>query len=449
MKTYTKQDIALIGEQYDLKVSQVEFLYLLAQSKKPLRASEIISELSITSRQALKRLMTGMDALLSITGNSATLAYSVNHQSLSLSFMSIDFKKRSDSHFDKNRLRDYQPNHTFLLSKKMRDELLLLSRSALKKLDTINQRIFKRLLIDFSWESSRLEGNSYTLLETEELIDRSIKAAGRSKEDHIMIQNHAKAMTFLIENSQNIKLTSFDIRSIHFILSKNLMKDSNDCGAIRHKIITVSESRYIPEQAPSILDEQLELMSEKSRAIEDPFEQSFFLMVNIAYLQPFSDVNKRTGRVLANYPLLKNSLCPASLYGINQSDYLMGLAEYYETGETHLIADAYLKSYEQSIVRYKESLSTIYLDEKENIIDEIISQWIQARLKKGSSGTPIEKIRFIKARLDQKESDIPYHDVIKAINNIDPIKVFSFGLTLEQFNHFQSLALKDNHPIDS
>ena len=140
---------------------------------------------------------------------------------------------------------------------------------------------------------SRLEGNTYSLLDTQRLIDLGEAAEGKAAKDAQMILNHKAAIEFLVQDAD---LTGFNRRTIlnlHALLADNLLGDPSAPGRLRREAIAISQSVYHPLEVPQLIAECFESLLAKASEIEDPFEQSFFLMVQLPYLQPFIDVNKR------------------------------------------------------------------------------------------------------------------------------------------------------------
>lgn len=215
------------------------------------------------------------------------------------------------------------------------------------------QRVFERFLIDLSFASSKMEGNTYTLLDTERLIREGVHAEGKAAEEAIMILNHKAAILYLMENIQDVTISLGDIRNVHALLSKDLVREGEP-GAVRTQIVSIGNSRYSPLAVPQQLDEQLRLLVTKARAMRSPFEQSLFLLIGISYLQPFIDVNKRTARLVANIPLLKAGLAPLSYRYLDADRYRAGLLLFYETLNTDGIKAAYLEGYRASATALKQ-----------------------------------------------------------------------------------------------
>jgi Fic family protein len=140
---------------------------------------------------------------------------------------------------------------------------------------TYAKNISQKLLIDLSYNSSRLEGNTYSKLDTQRLLEQGLSAEGKVHEETVMIMNHKEAIGFLIENAEEIALNAFTIRNIHALLSQDLLANAAACGNVRRIEVTIGKSAYLPLNNPHQLEEYLALLLRKAAQINDPFEQSF------------------------------------------------------------------------------------------------------------------------------------------------------------------------------
>lgn len=251
-------------------------------------------------------------------------------------------------------LNSYQPNETFYLSEEQRAKLheLGLVETQTRPAGTYARNILSRLLIDLSWNSSRLEGNTYSLLETKRLIELGEVAQGKDATEAQMILNHKMAIEYVVENAAVDHLNALDIRSIHALLSENLLGDPSASGKIRQLAVGISGTTYLPLENPYLLEECFKTIVEKFNAIKDEFEQSLFALVHLSYLQAFEDVNKRTVRLVANIPFIKKNLKPLSFIDLNKEAYVTSLIGVYEKNDVSLIADLYIWAYTRSSQRY-------------------------------------------------------------------------------------------------
>ncbi len=271
-----------------------------------------------------------------------------------LKSVSQSIEKRIPVGYNLEFLNLYEPNETFYLSAEQREKLLSIGRAEIteRPAGTYARNILDRLLIDLSWNSSRLEGNTYSLLETKRLIELGETATGKDASEAQMILNHKAAIEYIVETSTDDQITSHEVCSIHALLSENLLGDPAASGRIRNIAVGISGTTYIPLENPHVLRDCLELFVEKINRIEDPFEQSFFSLVHLSYLQAFEDVNKRTARLAANIPLVKKNLKPLSFADVNKDAYVTALLAVYETNNISLIRDLYLWAYRRSSQRY-------------------------------------------------------------------------------------------------
>jgi len=259
--------------------------------------------------------------------------------------------------YNREFLDQYRPNETFYLSSTVRDRLFELGKTdGERPAGTYARQIFSRLLIDLSWNSSRLEGNTYSLLETKKLIESGQAAEGKDHRETQMILNHKAAIEFLIEAEAQVN--RYSILSIHALLSDNLLHDQA-CGSLRSIPVGIGGSVYLPLEIPQLIRECFEQILECAGAIKDPLEQAFFLMVHLPYLQPFEDVNKRVSRLAANMPLIRANLRPLSFVDVPEQIYINGLVGFYELNRIELLRDVFIWAYERSCARYAATRTTL------------------------------------------------------------------------------------------
>jgi hypothetical protein len=206
----------------------------------------------------------------------------------------------------------YEPNVTFYLDVHTRSQLQRLGDTGMdtKPVGTYGRDILDRLLIDLSWASSRLEGNTYSRLDTERLILQGEPAGNKDALETQMILNHKRAIEMLVESAAEIDMDRYTFLNLHGLLSENLMPDAAACGRVRLREVNISGTVYKPTAIPQLIETQFTLLLQKAKAILDPFEQAFFILVHLPYLQAFEDVNKRVARIGANIGFIKHNLCP-------------------------------------------------------------------------------------------------------------------------------------------
>ena len=257
--------------------------------------------------------------------------------------------------YNRKFLADYQPNITSYLTPADKARLAAISRTiddANPRAGTYAQRILTRLLIDLSWNSSRLEGNTYSLIDTQRLIEAGQPAEGKAATDTQMILNHKAAIEFLVQSADEIGFNRYTILNLHALLAENLLPDPMAAGRIRTIAVGIGKSVYHPLDIPQQLDACFNEILAKAGAITDPFEQAFFAMVHLPYLQPFEDVNKRVSRLAANIPLFRRNLSPISFVDVPDQTYTYGMLGVYELNRIDLLKDVFLWAYERSAARY-------------------------------------------------------------------------------------------------
>jgi hypothetical protein len=251
-------------------------------------------------------------------------------------------------------LDGYRPNHSSYLTAAEKQHLAALGRTVGddQAAGTYAQQIFNRLLIDLSWNSSRLEGNTYSLLDTQRLIELGEAAEGKGTRDAQMILNHKAAIEFLVQSADQIGFNRRTILNLHALLADNLLEDPTAPGRLRREAVGIGGSVFHPLEVPQLIDECFDSALATASAIVDPFEQAFFVMVQLPYLQPFIDVNKRVSRLAANIPLIRANLAPLSFVSVPDATYTQGMLGVYELNRVDLLKDVFLWAYERSSARY-------------------------------------------------------------------------------------------------
>lgn len=262
-------------------------------------------------------------------------------------------QRREPTGYHRDFLLSYHENGPYL-DDATRKHLHLIGRAHhdLVPAGTMARQVMGRLLIDLSWASSYLEGNTYSLLETERLISFGQAAEGKDALETQMILNHKQAIEFLVESAEEIGFNRYSVLNIHAILSDNLLPNPEACGRLRQIAVGIGGSVYSPLSTPQLLDEYFQRALDTAAAISDPFEQSFFALVHLSYLQPFEDVNKRVARLAANIPLVKHNLCPLSFIDVPKKSYVEGILGVYELNRIELLRDVFVWGYERSVKRY-------------------------------------------------------------------------------------------------
>ena len=302
-------------------------------------------------------------------------------------------------------LEGYEPDRSAYLPDSVRSHLraLGLSPARAHPAGTYARDILNRLMIDLSWSSSRLEGNTYSRLDTQNLIEFGHAADGKDQREAQMILNHKAAIEMLVSHADEIGFDAFTFFNLHALLSENLLTDADASGRLRTTNVEIGGSVFYPLAVPQQIEDYFRLILDKTNGIRDPFEQAFFVMVHIPYLQPFLDVNKRVSRLAANIPLIKHNLSPLSFVDVPEQAYVDGTLGVYELNRVELLRDVFVWAYERSCQRYvaiKDSLpepDPLRMRNREAIID-VVSEIVRG-------GKPIEAahIRKLAAPLVKPE----------------------------------------------
>ena len=257
--------------------------------------------------------------------------------------------------YNEDFLRSYQPGETWYLPEAIRGRLHEVGRTpdADRPAGTFAHDVYELLLIDLAWASSRLEGNTYSRLDTRTLLEYGVRAEGKDAAEAQMILNHKNAIELVVDQSEGIGFNRPTFLTLHAALAENLIGDQRDEGRIRRRMVQVTGTTYTPLAIPQKLEELLDLLLTTADAIPDAFEQAFFVMVHLPYLQPFVDVNKRTSRLAANLPLIKANLCPLSFVDVPELAYVEGTLAVYEYTRVELLRDLFEWAYERSCARYR------------------------------------------------------------------------------------------------
>jgi hypothetical protein len=256
--------------------------------------------------------------------------------------------------YNREFLDSYRPNETFYLSEEQRAHLAQAGKPNFddQAAGTYAKQIFNRLLIDLSWNSSRLEGNTYSLLDTTRLIELGETAEGRDRLEAQMIVNHKNAIEFLVKDAEDIGFNRYTILNLHGILAENLLADPSAPGRLRQMGVGIGKSTFHPLELPQLIHDCFNQLLAMAAAVNDPFEQALFAMVQLPYLQPFDDVNKRVSRLAANIPFVKRNLSPLSFIDVPRSLYTEAILAVYEMNKVDLLRDVFIWAYERSAARY-------------------------------------------------------------------------------------------------
>lgn len=249
----------------------------------------------------------------------------------------------------------YRPNQTYYLPESLRSRLRGLGGPAEPghPAGTYARQILQRLLVDLSWASSHMEGNTYSLLDTERLIELGKVAEGKDLTETQMILNHKEAIEYLVDSAEDLAPNVQTVLNLHAQLMENLLGNPMDEGRLRVGAVGIRGTVYQPLAVPQLVEECFRQILHMAEAIQDPFEQSFFLLVHLPYLQPFMDGNKRTARLAANVPFIQQNCVPITFMDVAPDAFVDGMMAVYELNQIDLLRDVFVFAYERSCARYK------------------------------------------------------------------------------------------------
>lgn len=295
-------------------------------------------------------------------------------------------------------LDSYRPNVSAYLSSALRKKLAALGRTTGEALPagTHLRKVMDRLLIDLSWNSSRLEGNTYSLLETQRLLEAGEAAVGRAAHETQMILNHKASIELLAEHAGEIGFNRYTLCNLHALLSENLLPEAAAGGRLRAHAVGIGASVYHPPEVPSFIEECFDQILATAAAIQDPFEQAFFAMVQLPYLQPFEDVNKRVSRLAANIPLVQHNLGPLSFVDVPQGDYTHAILGVYELNRLDYLRDVFEWAYERSCARYAAVRQVLgepdaFRLRHRDLLKQVVGDVVRAGLDKRAAATFVRR----------------------------------------------------------
>lgn len=208
---------------------------------------------------------------------------------------------------------------------------------------------FERLAIDLSWKSSQIEGNTYSLFETERLLKEKETAAGKTKEEATMLLNHKDALDFIIDNPDYLyPLSVSKIEDIHGILVKELAVERN----LRKKRVGISGTNYRPLDNEFQISEALQNSCDVINNKKSVFEKALLALVLISYIQPFMDGNKRTARIVGNAILMNKNHCPLSFRTVDSIEYKKAMLLFYEQNNISNFKEIFINQFEFAVNTY-------------------------------------------------------------------------------------------------
>ena len=326
-------------------------------SSKEIFDNEIIKVSYATIKRIIAKLVN--ENLITTTGKGKVTKYSISATYELLE--PIDIEKYYEKEIDDRKIKkefnfsvisEVLTNNSVFTT----DEITILNElqniftkniSNLNKTEYIKE--FERLAIDLSWKSSQIEGNTYSLLETEKLLKEKQTAAGKTKEEATMLLNHKEALDFIIENPDYLyPLTISKIEDIHSILTKELHVERN----LRKRRVGISGTNYRPLDNQFQIEEALIKTCELINKKENIFEKSLLALVLISYIQPFMDGNKRTARIVSNAILINEKYCPISFRTVDSIDYKKAMLLFYEQNNISHFKNIYINQFKFAVDTY-------------------------------------------------------------------------------------------------
>lgn len=260
--------------------------------------------------------------------------------------------------------RNILPGYNFSLIPEVLSKVSLFTEEELKQLNELQslflqnisqltpneyRKEMERLGIDLSWKSSQIEGNTYSLLETERLLKEKETAAGKTKEEAIMLLNHKDALDFIVQNPDYLEhLTVARIEDIHSILIKELGVDRN----IRNRRVGITGTNYRPIENEFQIREALTQTCDLVNSRSNIFEKSLLVLVLLSYIQAFNDGNKRVARIVSNAILIANHYCPISFRTVDSVDYKKAMLLFYEQNNISAFKQIFIQQFRFAVETY-------------------------------------------------------------------------------------------------
>lgn len=252
--------------------------------------------------------------------------------------------------YQRDFVQRYRPNQSQLMPRKAAEELYRAGRQRLAlSAGGWSDRTVMYTLVDLSWNSSRLEGNRYSLHAAAELLNGG---ALRCDVDTVMQLNHKAAVKFLTHDVSREGWSALVLRNLHAVLTQKLVAESSSLGAIRNGALGITGALYSPLQEPDVIRAMLEPIVEKAARIENPVEAALFLWIQLAYLQPFGSGNELISRLATNIPLLLHNFAPLTFQDVTREDYALAMLAVYKLRDATLAAELLSWTYQRSLRTY-------------------------------------------------------------------------------------------------
>ena len=326
-------------------------------TSKKIFESHIISASYATIKRMLVELISENYISTKGQGKSTKYVISTVYQVIQPIDMEQYYKKEIDERkikveFDFEIIQNILAQNCIFNQKEL-SKLNELQKSFLNNISSLSEteykKEFERLAIDLSWKSSQIEGNTYSLLETEKLLKDKETAAGKTKEEAIMLLNHKDALDFIIDNPDYLyPLSISKIEDVHSILVKELAVERN----LRKRRIGISGTNYRPLDNEFQISEALQNACMLINNKENIFEKALLALVLISYIQPFMDGNKRTARIVSNAILMNEKHCPLSFRTVDSIEYKKAMLLFYEQNNISNFKEIFINQFEFAVNTY-------------------------------------------------------------------------------------------------
>ena len=295
------------------------------------------------------------EGLIVKSGKGRAISYSLRSNRKINTFFDLDSYFKDGP--DKRDVKDFNPmiiNELHdLFSEEEVGKLIEVNNRYLKRLedrtDNFLKREIERITIELSWKSSQIEGNTYSLIDTELLIRDRIEPVGHKKEEAIMILNHKSAIDYIFShNNEFKKIELFHIEKIHELLTRGMGVKKG----VRDDVLRIIGTRFMPMEGRLNIIELLNRSIDKINTMQDPFSKALSIILMVSYIQPFEDGNKRAARILGNAILLANNACPLSYRSIDEGYYKKAILMFYEQNSALAFKELFIEQFNFAVDNY-------------------------------------------------------------------------------------------------
>jgi Fic family protein len=342
----------------DKEIEVIEYLKQHPKSSSKEVFDKVNSGISYaTVKRILSKLTT--ENLLTTTGKGKATKYFISSAYELL--QPIDVEKYYEKEIDERKIKDsFNFNlitdilqHHDMFSENEIIKLQKLQKTYINNISQLSENEYKkeleRLAIDLSWKSSQIEGNTYSLLETERLLKEKETASGKTKDEATMLLNHKEAIDFIVAHTDYlIPLSVSKIEDIHSMLIKELVIERN----VRKRRVGISGTNYKPLDNEFQIKEALLNMCVLINSKENIFEKALLTLVLISYIQPFMDGNKRTARIVSNAILINYNYCPISFRTVDSIEYKKAMLLFYEQNNISSMKEIFITQFEFAVNTY-------------------------------------------------------------------------------------------------